>query len=758
MADRNEQTEELKGVLERIVYTNEENHYTVGELSVESDKSQVTVAGVLPGIQCGETLKIVGSWQRHPQHGPQFKIVSAKSELPASAWGIRRYLGSGLVPGIGPKYADKIVDHFGADTLTIISEESGRLREVEGIGKERCKSIKKAWDSQRAVREAMVFLQAYGITNSQCVRLVKKYGDSTTEILKENPYRIVREIERIGFKTADKIALNMGVGNEHPYRVEAGILHNLRELEDEGHTRAEAENLASRTARMLQIKPEVITQQMKALVKAGILVDLKEHGLQSKILERYETDIINGIRAAIQTPSPLPEIIVDKAVEWAQAQAGFAFAEHQSAGVKMALQSKLMVLTGGPGTGKTTILRAVVKILLAKKVKIALASPTGRAAQRLSESCDYPASTIHRLLKTNPEGGGFVHNADNPLVIDYLIIDEASMLDTWLTYSLVKALPPTTHLLLVGDTDQLPSVGAGHVLHDLLSTPESLIPRTRLTTIFRQGEESDIVTTAHRILASDSSLRSVANLASEIDWERDFQFILAENGVAASKKLNALIKDVLPEKLGVDPVADVQVLSPMYKGETGIDALNTNLQESLNSEGADTSNSGGQNKVWTQRHFREQTGRAKPRAIRHGSRTFRGGDKVIQLRNNYEKQVYNGDLGMIESIAPDGDTLVAEINGQRLTYERGDLSEIDHAFAISIHKSQGSEYPVVIIPLLKQHYIMLQRNLIYTAITRGRKHVFVIGNPDSWKLAVDRAETTERLTGLSIRLRSLSRR
>ncbi|MEM9025544.1 MAG: AAA family ATPase, partial [Verrucomicrobiota bacterium] len=566
---------------------------------------------------------------------------------------------------------------------------------------------------------------------------------------------IVRDIERIGFKTADKIALNMGVGNEHPYRVEAGIMHCLRELEDEGHTRAEREALTARTARMLHIKPDIIERQTQSLLKAGILVDLKDSGLQSKTLARYESDIVNAVQDALAAPSSLPDIVVNKAIEWAQSQAGFEFGDNQISAVEMALQSKMMVLTGGPGTGKTTILRAVVKILLAKKVKVALASPTGRAAQRLSESCDYPASTIHRLLKTNPEGGGFVHHADNPLNVDYLIIDEASMLDTWLMVSLLKALQPTTHLLLVGDIDQLPSVGAGHILHDFLDTPETVIPRTRLTTIFRQGEESEIVTTAHGILAGNSSLNSVANLSNEINWDTDFQFILAENGIAAAKKLKALVKDVLPEKLRIDPIGDVQVLSPMYKGDTGIVALNEALQESLNPEGLDTAAKEA-NRVWTQGHFREQTGRSRPRAIRHGGRIFRGGDKIIQLRNNYEKQVFNGDLGMIEMIAPDGDTLIAEVNGQRLTYERGDLSEIDHAFAISIHKSQGSEYPVVIIPLLKQHYIMLQRNLIYTAITRGRKHVFVIGDLESWKLAVDRADTTERLTGLSIRLKAFA--
>ena len=755
MVARREQNEEIKGILERIVYSNAENHYTIGELSVENEKLTVTIAGQLPGVQCGETLKIIGSWQKHPQHGQQFKIISATSELPATVWGIRRYLGSGLVPGIGPKYADKIVDHFGAETLNIISAESGRLREVEGIGKERCKSIKKAWDSQRAVREVMVFLQAYGISNSQCVKLVKKYGEQTAQILKENPYRIVRDIERIGFKTADKIALNMGVSNEHPYRVEAGILHTLRELEDEGHTRAETENLIALSARTLKIGTPVIASRIQVVTNAGILADLGDAGIQSKTLSTHETGIVEALREIIRTRSPLPEIDVEKAVAWAQTQAGFDFAEQQHAGVSMALRSKLMVLTGGPGTGKTTILRAVVKILRAKKVRIALASPTGRAAQRLAESCEHPASTLHRLLKPNPEGGGFVHNKDKPLAVDYLIIDEASMLDTWLTVSLLKALPANVHLLLVGDTDQLPSVGAGHILNDLLALPEIVIPRTRLTQIFRQGQESAIVSTAHGILAGVSDLHSVANLANEINWDSDFQFILAETPTAATKKLSALVTEIIPQKLGIDPVADIQILSPMYKGDLGIESLNTLLQERLNPDGSQRSAAEGQNNVWTQRHFREQTGRAQPKAIRHGARTFRGGDKIIQLRNNYDKQVFNGDLGFIEQISPDGDTLVAEINSQRIIYERGELSEIDHAFAISIHKSQGSEYPVVIIPILSQHYIMLQRNLIYTAITRGKKRVFVVGNPDSWKIAVDRAETAKRLTGLSVLLPKL---
>lgn len=743
--------EAFTGVLERIIYANEENHYCVGELTLGKGKDKVTIAGVLPNVQCGETLEVSGEWQRHKTHGRQFKVSRFNSKLPQSVWGIRRYLGSGLVPGIGPKYADKIVDHFGVETLEIIGSDSGRLVEVEGIGKGRSRSIKEAWDAQQSVREVMVFLQAYGITNSQCVRLVKKYGNDVLEILKKNPYRIIRDIDRVGFKTADQIARNMGLGNEHPFRLEAGIEHVIREQEKEGHTLVEQERLIALATRTLEVPPEKISQRIQQLTAKGqFLCRTGDEGIQVSRVANQEKEIVRCLEQLRTTPSSLPSIKIPKAVIWSQEQAGFEFAAQQSAAIEMALSAKVSILTGGPGTGKTTILRAVVNILEAKRCRILLTSPTGRAAQRLAESCDHPASTLHRLLKNDPNTGGFVHNQDNPLPADYIVVDEASMLDTSLAASLLRAVPAQAHLLLVGDTDQLPSVGAGHILHDFLETPAEFIPRTKLDIIFRQGKTSSIVTTAHAILAGKAALPHTANLASEIDWSSDFNFVTAENPTATAKKLLMLNRDILPKQLRVDPVQDIQVMAPMYRGEAGIQAFNESLQECLNPEGTKTSQQNVEaNQVWTQRHFRESTGRPQAKVIRHSGRTFREGDKVIQMKNNYDKDVFNGDVGIVEGVAPDGDTLIVRFNNERVTYDRGELSELDHAYAISIHKSQGSEYPIVIVPILKQHFVMLQRNLIYTAITRARKRVFVIGDPEAWKIAVDRVQTEERRTGLS---------
>jgi exodeoxyribonuclease V alpha subunit len=741
----------LAGVLERIIFLNEENHYTIAEFRREDTDEKVIIVGALPGVQCGETLHLRGSWTRHSQHGDQFKVEAFTSELPSSVHGIRKYLGSGLVPGIGKVYANKIVDELGADTFRVLSEESARLRRVPGIGPKRAAAIKKAWEDQRALREIHVFLQTYGVTTSQCVKLINRYGAQAKPVLLAEPYRVAREIEGIGFKTADRIAINLGFANDAPPRLDAGILYALETLEEDGHTAAREADLRDYAAELLQTGSERISARIGALVESKQLVRHQPAGagsplsgsafLQLPINDHAEQKIAAVVARLTRVASGLPAIKVAAALAWAQERAGFAFHELQAAAVRHALTHKLSILTGGPGTGKTSILRALVDILKAKRVRVHLAAPTGRAAQRLTETTGGFASTIHRLLKFDAAKGGFTVNETSPLATDFLIVDEASMLDARLAAALFAAVPSRAHLLLVGDIDQLPSVGAGNVLKDLIaaggrgplgrlgadSTP---IPVTRLTVIYRQQGQSLIVTTAHAINAGDPQPPPVArDLAGVKAWS-DLNFIAAASAEDCLQKVLALCTEFIPQHYPwCHPINDVQVLAPMHKGVAGVSNLNLQLQAALNPH-------------------------------RHGLRTaageFRPGDKLIQLRNNYEKGLFNGDIGSVVSVDPEEGTLMAEFDGERHHFARGDFGDVAPAFCISIHKSQGSEYPVVIIPLLKAHFLMLQRNLLYTALTRGRKKVFLVGEPAAYMMAVRNSESKQRCTHLREKLAALT--
>ncbi len=749
----------IQGVLERIIYSNEENAYTVGEFRLQEAgaKSRTTsITGVLPGVQCGETLELFGQWSHHPEYGDQFKIDTFASRLPSNVYGIRKYLGSGLVPGIGPKYAERIVDKFGADTLRVITEESKRLQEVEGIGRGRAASIKKSWDDQRAFRDVLMFLQTYGVTTAHCVRLVKKYGAETKQIIQEDPFRLAREIDRIGFKTADKIARNLGLPNESATRIAAGISHTCSNLEEEGHTLIPARDLIAAATTLLEVGGDRVVDELHAMAGRREMVEVRREDKQYYQLPKTakaESQLAECVVRLLKAPSSLPGIRVDKALEWAQNKAGFAFASEQSTALETALTHKVSILTGGPGTGKTTILRSLVSILAAKKARIQLASPTGRAAQRMADSTGHPASTIHRLLKFDPSEGGFFHGPDNPLDATILIIDESSMLDTRLAAHLLRALKPKAHLLLVGDSDQLPSVGPGNVLKDLIASGK--IPVTRLQRIFRQEETSSIVSMAHRILHGETSLPYSANLAKDIDEGHDFHFITADSPEACLQKTIRTVRDYIPDRLGMDPIRDTQVLAPMHKGIVGIQNLNTELQKHLNPielarqrKNAGLSQSRGTHLRPTQNHFRQRTGKPIPAEIRMGASAFRIGDKVIQTRNNYEKNLFNGDIGLITGISPDGVRLLIDFDGEIHDFEKGELSDLNLAYAISIHKSQGSEYPVVLIPLMKQHFLMLQRNLIYTGVTRGRQKAYVVGDPEAWQIGVHNKEAALRQTDL----------
>ncbi len=762
MSENTLSDQSITGVLERIIFFNEENAYCVAEVKVADGKQPVTVLGPLPGVQCGETLKLNGQWTRHTTHGDQFKVASFKSQLPSSIHGIRKYLGSGLVRGIGKSYAKKIVDFFGADTLKIISEESGRLHEVPGIGKQRAKSIKAAWDEQSAVRDLMMFLQTYGITPSQCIRLVKRYGSGAKRILQDEPYRLAEDIERIGFKTADKIALNLGFPTNSKERVDAGILHSMRLLEDEGHTLGTDQMLIEHSTKLLGVDPNLVKQRLLSLQEKRRLLAIQSYNEKQEYLGQAsqmpktaaaEKKIAEAIIRIHKTPSLLPEIKIDAAIAWAQNKAGFEFADQQIEALKNTLSSNISILTGGPGTGKTTILRAVVDIIRAKHVRVLLASPTGRAAQRLSDAAGAPAATIHRLLKYDGASRTFTYDEGNPLPCDFLILDEISMLDTRLASSLFQAIPSGAHILLVGDSDQLPSVGAGNILGNLMSSPPASV--TRLDTIYRQGKESGIVSTAHAILQGKTHPGSTFKSLHDLDSQKDFTFIEAEDPEQCLKAIVYLARDYIPKIFKINPIRDLQIMSPMHKGTGGISALNNALQEALNSIAAAESRlrSDPDYTPAIQTHFREKTRKSLPAEIAYGTSTFRIGDKVIQTKNNYDKNVFNGDTGYVRGIAADKSNVTIEFSNEFIEYTKGELSEIQLAYAITIHKSQGSEYPIIIIPLLKQHFMLLQRNLVYTGITRARRKVFIVGSVDAYAMAIKNNEQQIRRTHLQTRLR-----
>ena len=709
----------MSGVLERITFYNDENGFLIGKLKGNDGKDEIAVVGKAPKVQCGETLLLSGSWTLHPKHGKQFTFDTFESKLPASAYGIRKYLASGLIHGIGKTYASKIVDHFGADTLRVISEESARLLEIEGIGKMRAKSIKLAWEEQKAVREVMMFLQTYGVTDALCLRLVRKYGNEAKHILETDPYRIIREVKGIGFKTADRIALNLGLASNGPPRIDAGILHTMQECEDQGHTHFERREIVLQAIELLEANSDEVEARMNCLLEQSEVVESKPNWIQQPATARAELTLAQSLKFLLKGQSSLPSILVDKAIDWAQQKAGFEFADAQAEALKQSLSSKVSILTGGPGTGKTTILRALVSILRAKKTKIFLTAPTGRAAKRMSESTSHFAQTIHRLLKFDPSQGGFSVNENSPLVCDYLIMDESSMLDTRLAAALVRALPANAHLLLVGDADQLPSVGSGNVLKDLIESGE--LPVTRLGVTFRQADDSGIVGLAHSILAGKSGPPVPLEPSSALPRHHDVHFIRAESPEQCVEVVCNLCKNILPKSMGINPQTDLQILAPLHRGVGGIGNLNDQVRDSINPTGAT--------------HV-------------VGSMLFREGDKVIQTRNNYDKDVFNGDLGVIQKVDSINGVLEIDFEGKRITYERMEVTDLQPAYAISVHKSQGSEYPVVIFPLLKQHFMMLQRNLVYTGLTRAKRKVIFVGDPAAYAMAIRNNKTVDRKTDL----------
>jgi exodeoxyribonuclease V alpha subunit len=723
---------DLEGQIERITYVNEETGYTVAKLRVSGYSEPVTIVGNLIAPAPGEMLKLRGAWQTHPKFGKQFIVATHQTIVPATVAGIRKYLGSGLIKGIGPVMASRIVKTFGERTLRVIDESIDELHKVEGIGQKRIEMIEKAWKDQKEIRDVMVFLQGHGVSPAYATKIFRRYGWESISVVSKNPYRLATEIFGIGFRTADKIAQELGFTKDAAPRAEAGVIYVLNDLSEEGHVYYPYEPLIDKAMEILGVEKEIIVQAIGAIAFEGRIViedlnqDLEkfqpnQKAVYLKPLHVSETGVALHLRRLITSPKSTRRIDAEKAVQWVQGKIRLSLAAKQIEAVKTASQEKVMVITGGPGTGKTTIINALIRIYRELGARILLAAPTGRASKRMSEATGYPARTIHRMLEFNPQKMGFQRDQDHPLEVDVLILDETSMIDTTLMYHLLKALPSHATLIMVGDVNQLPSVGAGNVLKDVILSGRA--PVVELKDIFRQAGASRIVVNAHRINAG--LMPEVSAKKARLE---DFYFIEQDEPEEALGTVMELVCERIPKRFGLDPFDQIQVLAPMHKGLLGTESLNMKLQEALN---------------------------PSSRELSRGVRTVRVNDKVMQVRNNYEKEVFNGDIGKITSIDLESQEVVVAYEGIPVRYEASELDEIVLAYAISVHKSQGSEYPAVVIPVLPQHYLLLQRNLIYTAVTRARRLVVVVGSKKALATGIRNDRIMRRHTHLSERLKYL---
>jgi len=747
--------DKLSGSVVRVTYFNEENGYTV--LRLKPDQSNIpglsrgglaTVVGNLPEISPGEHLSLEGRWSTHAKYGTQFAVEVCKQTLPATVEGLKRYLGSGLIKGIGPQLAERIVEHFEQDTLEIIEDQPQRLSDVPGIGPQRSRKIKTAWQEQKEVKEIMLFLHSHGVSTNLAVKIYKAYGEESLAVVQEDPYQLERDIYGIGFKTADSIAQNLGLPPDHPSRMEAGVIYALEEMINEGHVYAPRSLLTERAQELLEADPDLIDAALERLVERDRVradqiplhdgrspgtASISEPGTSPSqpTTDLYLTPFYHaetGVAERMKTLSghllsrlsDIPPAFIEKDQDLKEGRVSLSV--QQKSAVHTALSHPVSVLTGGPGTGKTTCLKYLISILDSQEKSYALTSPTGRAAKHLSLATDRPASTLHRLLGFSPQKG-FKHNLDNPLPVDIVVVDEASMLDLLLTYNLLKALEPGTHLLLVGDVDQLPSVGAGNVLRDIITS--GIAPITRLEAIFRQAADSHIVLNAHRI---NQGKMPVFPQRDQTERRPDFYLFPAKDAQESGDWIIDLVGTRIPQEFGFHPVEDVQVLAPMYRGAAGVDTLNQRLQETLNPPAP--------NKL-----ERSLLGTL-----------YRKGDKVMQTQNNYPKNVYNGDIGTLQDINTSEQTLTVDFDGAAVEYEWNEANQLVLAYAVSVHKAQGSEFPVVVLPVLTQHYIMLQRNLLYTAITRAQKLCVLSGNMRAIAIAVRNNKVDRRYSGLDWRL------
>ena len=700
--------EPLSGLVERVTFHSSETGFCVLRVKVRGHRDLVTVLGSAADIHSGEYVQASGHWERHRDHGMQFRALFLQVTAPTSLEGIERYLGSGMIKGIGPHFAKRLVKTFGDAVFDVIEKSPERLREVEGIGQVRLKRITAGWADQKAIREIMVFLQSHGIGTSRSVRIFKTYGADAIPLVKENPYRLARDIRGIGFKTADQLAQRLGIPKESMLRARAGISYALMEAVADGHCALPEENLLTLAEELLEIGRGTLAEALALeAAEGGVVIDhIGDTTCVFLPHLRKAEDVVASIirRQQVGTP-PWPLIDPAKALPWVEAQLGVTLAPGQREAVRLALSSKVLVITGGPGVGKTTIIRSILHILKAKGVTPLLAAPTGRAAKRLGESTGLEAKTIHRLLEFNPKEGGFLRGNDLPLDCDLLVLDEASMVDVPLMAAVLKALPEQAALLVVGDVDQLPSVGPGQVLADLIGC--GVVPVARLTEIFRQAAASQIIVNAHRV-----NRGAMPELAAPTGALSDFIFVEAADPEDAAAKVVKVVSERIPARFGFNPIRDVQVLCPMNRGGVGARSLNLDLQTALNPQRQD-----------------------QPVVERFGF-TYRVGDKVMQIQNDYEKDAFNGDIGFVAAIDTDEAEVLIDFDGRQIVYEFGELDEVVLAYATTIHKSQGSEYPAVVIPVLTQHYPMLQRNLLYTGITRGARLVVLIGQKSAVGIAV----------------------
>jgi exodeoxyribonuclease V alpha subunit len=758
----------LEGVLERVVFANEANAWSVVRLTVAGARDPVTAVGNLLGVQPGESLRLTGCWMDDPRHGRQFRVDSYATVVPATAAGIERYLGSGLIRGIGKVMASRLVAAFGSDTLEVIERQPERLREVAGIGPKRRADILGAWQEQRDIKEVMVFLQSHGVSTSYAIKIFKSYGSLAVRWVRDNPYRLATDIHGIGFATADRIAASLGISRLAPQRLQAGALHVLGEAADRGHLFLPRRRLVEEADRLLAAGAPAVDEAVTALAAAGQVeteplaaaeiaaeaaalatpataaatatptpaatpappppgappspdgaAGEPDWAVYLKPLHAAEAGLAGRVRALLAQPRLPLEIDLGRALEWFERGERLTLASQQRQAIRTGLTSKLLVITGGPGTGKTTLVRGLVKILTRKGQRVLLAAPTGRAAKRLAEATGGEAATVHRLLEFNPQSRGFDRNREHPLACDLLIVDEASMLDAVLAYHLLRAVPDAGRLVLVGDIDQLPSVGPGQVLADLIAS--GAVEVVRLTEIFRQAERSLIVVNAHRVQSGHMPV------LESLDKAGDFFFVERRDPEEALRTLTQLVAQRIPARFGLDPVEQIQVLTPMKRGLLGSANLNAVLRDLLNPSGP---------------------------ALSRGGHSLRLGDKVMQVRNNYDLEVWNGDIGRVAGVDLENQRLQVLFDGRAVTYDLTAIDELALAYACSIHKAQGSEYPCVVIPLHSQHYMMLQRNLLYTGITRAKRLAVLVGETRALAAAVANHRVRQRFTRLAERLRA----
>ena len=710
--------EVLAGLVERVTYHNAENGFCVLRAKVRGHREVVTVVGHAATIAAGEWVTATGDWVNDRTHGQQFKARFLRTSPPTSADGIEKYLSSGMIRGVGPVYAKKLVRAFGEKVFDIIETTPGRLREVGGIGPVRAASILAAWAEQKAVREIMIFLHSHGVGTARAVRIFKTYGVDAIQVMTENPYRLARDIRGIGFKTADAIAMRLGIEKTAMVRVRAGISYALTEAMDEGHCGLPTDELVPLAEKLLEVSGELVRTALDLELTEGTVIADRMGETPCVFLaglHRAERTVAERLTRLVNGTLPWPWIDPDKALPWVEKRIGIILAESQVGAVQLALMSKVLVMTGGPGVGKTTIVRAILRILAAKEVRLLLCAPTGRAAKRMTEATGFDAKTIHRLLEVDPKGGGFKRGDDNPLDCDLLVVDEASMVDVMLMQALLKAVPDKAALLIVGDIDQLPSVGPGQVLADLIAS--GAVPVVRLTEVFRQAAQSRIIISAHRI-----NQGSIPDLRPP-GADSDFYFVQADDPETAVPRIIELVRTRIPKRFGLDPIRDVQVLCPMNRGGVGARSLNFELQAALNPAG--------------------------DRKVDRFGWTFAPGDKVMQIENDYDKDVYNGDVGHIDDVDPSEGELVVNFDGRAVTYGFGELDMLVPAYAATIHKSQGSEYPAVVIPIMTQHYAMLQRNLLYTGVTRGKRLVVLVGQKKAVAIAVRNVSGRRRWSKLA---------